>query len=699
VIQFLQKSFNKFSKPEFFLESTLHSYSQILFSDSKIVGLIVLTASFFNPEAGINGLLGCLLVNHFAYHLGFDQSELKAGLYGLNGVLLGIAVNLYSDFPLLRSLFIIVLFSLLLVLVISASSKYLKVRFLPSMSLPFVLVSWMMILSESSVFRKEVLNIDYITLENIPNIFFKNVGHILFSPTENVGIAIMIALLYYSPILAFITVVSFALCTTFALIFPEYITFLINNGFNVILSAVALGGVFYVPNLWSLSIALIASLLTLLVGQVLQTFFTPYHVPVLAAPFNFTALLMLFALKKESTGGLYPVTLFKSPEENFTNFLKEKANVSKGDYGFNFPFIGEWFVSQGSNGKHTHKGIHQWAFDFVVRDKKGSFYRGGGQKLEEHYCYKMPVISPGEGVVVSMESSIKDNAVSSTNLAFNWGNNIIIKHSPYLFSEISHFTQGGVQVTFNQIVKKGQNLGAVGSSGCAPYPHLHIQFQAVGMLGNPTIPIHFSDYLIKDDRSETFVSVGLPEEGQTVLNLPVDLMTKAALGFELDQKMKFDFFVNGKKKEEVWQIDMDSLGILYIESSLHKEKLFFFKGDRSMTLLRYEGKKKSGLYLFSLGLEKIPFYASDHLHWQTRLPYGDILQGVRSRFWESVQPYLPSKSLTGKHAFKKLDQKWILRSLLYSHQTHIADRTIVFEDGLTEITARTKGNNFHLRRS
>ena len=109
------------------------------------------------------------------------------------------------------------------------------------------------------------------------------------------------------------------------------------------------------------------------------------------------------------------------------------------------PFFGKWKVWQGQNGKHTHKGEWENAWDFVITDKDQNTYKDDGHYLTDYYCYNAPVVAPADGTVVNIIDGIEDNVPGEINMEQNWGNTIVIKHSDYLFSQLSHLKQGSFQ--------------------------------------------------------------------------------------------------------------------------------------------------------------------------------------------------------------------------------------------------------------
>ena len=69
-----------------------------------------------------------------------------------------------------------------------------------------------------------------------------------------------------------------------------------------------------------------------------------------------------------------------------------------------------------------------------------------------------------------------------------------------------------------------------------------------------------------------------------------------------------------------------------MESSLHYDRLFFLKNERSVSFYKYTGRKNCGLYILGLALDKIPFVADDMLRWQKKVPYFEILTGIKALF-------------------------------------------------------------------
>lgn len=688
----------KNEKPFFFIDAVLYSYSQILFAQNRFLGILILSATFIHPGIGVNALLSCIFANSFALSLGINKLEILAGLYGFNAVLLGMSISLYLKTNGIQTVVYILLFSLLLTIATGTLSFLLKRLSLPYMSIPFVFVTWLAILSGETVHTSNYIIFSYPEIEA----FFISLSHIIFSPYTLSGILLLAGLFLYSRLMAVVVLISYLTCIAFVSVFPSYSLFMRADGFNAILTAIAVAGIFFVLNIKSMFIGMAASVFTIIAGSALSSILMNYALPVLTLPFNLVTLLTLYMMDRcAGSDDLRMVQVPESPEENVKNLIMQKEGLSINlltERRLTLPFMGWWFVSQGVDGKHTHKGRFRYALDFIVIDRNEISYSNTGEGLEEHYCYGKPVIAPGDGVVADAVSSVSDNPVAATNIQYNWGNYVVVQHAPGFFFVAAHLRQKGITVNVGQVVKKGQTIGYTGSSGLSPYPHLHIQFQSAASMVSPTLPPYFSDFLVRHKGHDEYVTVGIPSEHQTIMHLPVDNSVREAIGFELGQKYRYELNFNNKSLMEDWLWSMDSDGLLFIESSLYKERLYFVKGDSSISFLRYRGKRKSGLFILSLGIDKLPFYANDRMRFQRATPYLALTAGIRTYLSDIVLPFYKGKEFFITHTFKSDINGYILTSIIKRRTKDLAERKIVFERGIKEIIFRGRHINCTLKR-
>lgn len=77
------------------LDGLLRGLSQVMIINNPLCGLFVLSALFAagSPATAMAGVLGLLGSTLMAAHLNLDKGTLQSGLYGYNGVLLGLGLG------------------------------------------------------------------------------------------------------------------------------------------------------------------------------------------------------------------------------------------------------------------------------------------------------------------------------------------------------------------------------------------------------------------------------------------------------------------------------------------------------------------------------------------------------------------------------------------------------------------------------
>ena len=92
--------------------------------------------------------------------------------------------------------------------------------------------------------------------------------------------------------------------------------------------------------------------------------------------------------------------------------------------------------------------------------------------------YKTNIVAIDDGVVVScFDSSINNERYARLGIAYQnpGGNYVVIMHEPMIYSVYCHMLTGSMTVSTGDIVKKGQILGNMGTTGNSSFPHLHFE--------------------------------------------------------------------------------------------------------------------------------------------------------------------------------------------------------------------------------
>ena len=122
------------------------------------------------------------------------------------------------------------------------------------------------------------------------------------------------------------------------------------------------------------------------------------------------------------------------------------------DFVYALPFKGEQKVSQGFNGKTSHKGNAKYAVDFSLPLGTEVFAARGGK-------------------VVEIVQEHDKHGMSKDMRAF--ANYVIIEHSDKTFGRYFHLKKDSVKVKIGDMVKKGDFLALSGNTGRTSGPHLH----------------------------------------------------------------------------------------------------------------------------------------------------------------------------------------------------------------------------------
>jgi len=611
-----------------------NSYSQIFFSHKKILALLILIVTFFDFNAGICGAFAVLVSNFIAYAMGFNRFNIASGFYGFNSLLVALGLGIYYQPN--TQLFIIVFFAAFFTVLLSLFFEGVIGKYrLPYLTVPFLVSLWLATLatrefaalniSHKGIYiLNEIYSWGGLTVVNIYNyfndlffhetiiIYLKSLGAIFFQYNVLAGFLLVIALIIYSRQAFLLSVLGFLS----AYLYYHFIGANINElcysyiGFNFILTAIAIGGFFIIPSIYSyLFVILLTPVISvLLIGS--TTVLSIFQLPAYSLPLNIIVLMFLYVLKfRESRLNIPEVVSFpkSSPEENL--YLQKNNKFRFHNFGFFhvvLPVMGEWRISQGHNGDITHKDRWRNAWDFDIIDDTGKTFNGIGTKPEDFYSYNKPVFAPANGWIEKIVDNIKDNKIGDENLEQNWGNTIIIKHSPYFYSQISHLKAGSFKVSVGDYVKKGETLAKVGNSGRSPEPHLHFQLQATPYIGSDTLDYPIAHYILCEKNKFILKTYERPEKNEIISNIRKENLIYEALHFVSGQKIKFKVENSDGKTEEIeWKVITDIYNQTYLYCQKTKSKAYIYNDGQIHYFTNFEGNRKSLLYYFYLGTFKM----------------------------------------------------------------------------------------------
>jgi len=184
----------------------------------------------------------------------------------------------------------------------------------------------------------------------------------------------------------------------------------------------------------------------------------------------------IFVLKASSSVKYAKLSFIASGAQYAVSYqwiIGSKDAKHRRNYLYRLPYTrGEsHMVSQGFNGKSTHKGHSQYAVDFKM-DVGTKIYAARG------------------GIVVKTKEDSNKHGFAKEFAKY--GNYVTILHDDGTFGTYYHLKKGGVLVSVGQRVDRGEALGYSGNTGYTSGPHLHFAvFKALDTLKTQSLPVKF----------------------------------------------------------------------------------------------------------------------------------------------------------------------------------------------------------------
>lgn len=305
------------------VDRLLRGIGQVMFQDNPLSGLLFFLAIAWGswaggaPQVAIGGLLALIAGTLTAQWLRVDTAGLNAGLYGFNAYLTGLALPTFmASTPQLWVYVVLggavsVVFMLALVRVFNTWS-------VSVLTAPFVLISWLLLLATNAFAGLQgsalpavgvIVPIDAAAanplqfgdflrglVTSISQVFLKGDGPAALLLLAGLAVSSLPAALFalLGAVVGLIT--AHALGAESQLITAGLL------GFNPVLTAIALGAVFYRPSPRVVIYALVATVLSVIVQGAMIALMTPFGIPTLTAAFVLvTWLFLLPALKFEQS--------------------------------------------------------------------------------------------------------------------------------------------------------------------------------------------------------------------------------------------------------------------------------------------------------------------------------------------------------------------------------------------------------------
>jgi urea transporter len=297
-----------------FVDVNLRGTGQVMFQNNPFTGALFLAAIAWGsyaagvPAVAAGGLLGLVTATLTAMWLRVDGEGLAAGLYGYNGILVGLALPTFLT-PSALLWGYVVLGAAVSVVATLGTANVVKTFSVGALTAPFVLTTWLLLLATYAFsgidggglrLADEIVPLDpaasnpldlaaFIAgvLKSISQVFLKGDGIAALLFLAGLAVSSVAAAVFALAGATLAVGTAHVLGAESALISAGLL------GFSPVLTAIALGTVFYRPSPRVVAYAALGTVFTVIVQGAMNVAFTPLGIPALTAPFVLTSWLFL----------------------------------------------------------------------------------------------------------------------------------------------------------------------------------------------------------------------------------------------------------------------------------------------------------------------------------------------------------------------------------------------------------------------
>ena len=629
------------------VRAMLTPYAQIVFSRDPRVGVLVLLAIATFPKLALASLGAVSVAAFVSLLFGLGVDAVKAGGVGCTAALATLALGAFD--PGSGNVVVLVVLAGLFAVLYTASFEAMFTSLaLPAHALPFIATAWTIhlaarVMPAAGVGLGLLEPWSAIPVDLFATSWLDIPAALVFVHGSVAGLLLVLAIGFHSRIALILAGIGAGVAWGMhAALRGEAGWTMLDTiaSFNAVLAAVAIGGVWFVPQPTSMLLAAGGALVASALAYALVPATGLFSLPALSLPFVMTTLLVLAAARRR-LHDRYPRSTVPDdrPEEALARHLMWIRRFGDAAWlPFRLPFRGQWVVTQGHDGAHTHKGPWRHGLDFETRTPQGGVHQGDGASLRDYACYGLPVVAAGSGTVASVTDGIKDNAPGEVNLHDNWGNVVVIAHGAGLYSVYAHLQLRSIRVKTGDVVTAGAEIARCGSSGRSPIPHLHFQVQQAATLGSPTIPVDFGDVVTRGDDGLRLDNRVIPVEGQMVRAVVRDEAIARALAFT--PETVFELRDEEAGLVERLRVQVDLMGRRYLESA--RAKLFMDPYESALVFLDFQGSPSSLMRYLFLSLARVPFDQSAPLAWGDSISKRFLLPGWLRAAADLLSVFVPT---------------------------------------------------------
>ena len=268
----------------------LKGVGQIMLQENAMTGLLFLIGIFYGSiTMGIAALLAVLCGTVTSILLKYDRSEIDKGLYGFSAALVGVGMIVF-----LKPLFITWILIVIGAIAATMLQHFFIKRNIPVFTLPFVIVTWVILISVSHYFTGLLVEPSLPSTENANHftLAFKGFGQVIFQDNFLSGLIFFVAVFISLPIAALYGLAGAILAAVAATFFSMPIED-IGAGlfsYNAVLCAITFAGNNIKDSVWVL--------ISVILSIVISLFMYHYNFIQLTFPFVLASFITVYIKKK-----------------------------------------------------------------------------------------------------------------------------------------------------------------------------------------------------------------------------------------------------------------------------------------------------------------------------------------------------------------------------------------------------------------
>lgn len=309
---------------------------QVILQNNPLSGAVFILGIFWSqvsrpqaPPVGWGALVGLVASTLTALAIErkyLNRQEVYAGLYGFNGLLIGVGLATFLRWNGLLVVYI-VFGAMISVLLMAALTNILKTFGMSALTAPFVLITWLCILTAYSFvnvappgqsaaglpapaliatpLRPNASSLAGagLTVDNIIQSLFRGISQVILQNNVETGIIVLFGLLINSYAAALLALLGSALGMSVALVLggDGYAVYTGLYGYNAVLCAIAIGSVFYPVSRRAVVFAFLCAFGGTLLAAALLSLVKPFGLPTLTSAFILATWLFVLPCCKHLT--------------------------------------------------------------------------------------------------------------------------------------------------------------------------------------------------------------------------------------------------------------------------------------------------------------------------------------------------------------------------------------------------------------